>query len=339
MRILLLIVLLLLISGPGTLAEESWEQVHGGPDDDYGFCIRTTSDGGFITTGAWSITNRDRQILLLKTDAQGNEEWRELFGDQWSDNGYDVQQTADGGFILTGRVPDDSGLGNLWLVKTDPDGEIQWDYNIGGSGSEQGYSVRQTGDGGFIACGTTKMSVSAEPDIYLVYYRPDEIVPTALVAGPGASPDNPSLVKVFTPDPSPEILAEFTAYGATGYGVNVACGDLTGNEVDEILTGPGPGAIYGPHVRGFSMDGTPLPNFNFIIYGPAVWHFGASVDARIDLDGNGRTDLVVGPGPDPDIPGWIYLYGHDGQQMNFRHFYDNIFPDLGHGTRVASGRR
>jgi len=78
------------------------------------------------------------------------------------------------------------------------------------------------------------------------------------VTGPGPGALNPPLVR--TP------LNEWLAYGVNRYGVNVACGDVDGLDMDDVITGPGPGKVFGPHVRGWEADGTPLPGLNFFAY-------------------------------------------------------------------------
>jgi hypothetical protein len=87
-----------------------------------------------------------------------------------------------------------------------------------------------------------------------------------LVTGPGPADNNPPLVRVFPVTEDPELLYEFSAYGPSKYGGNVSCGDVTGDDLDDILTGAGPGAIYGPHVRGWTVDGTALPDLSFLAY-------------------------------------------------------------------------
>jgi len=82
----------------------------------------------------------DEDVLLFKTDGQGNEQWRKTFGEGW---GGSVQQTADGGFIVTG------GYG-IFLLKTDGQGNDEWRKTYGGG---YGSSVQQTVDGGFIVTG------------------------------------------------------------------------------------------------------------------------------------------------------------------------------------------
>ena len=130
-----------------------------------------------------------------------------------------------------------------------------------------------------------------------------------LAAGPGPSPDNPPLVRVFDGSNSNPgvLLHEFPAYGTSGYGVRVACGDPNGDGVDEIITGAGPGAIYGPHVRGFEADGTPLPGLSFLAY--ATHKYGVNV-ACGDLDGDRFDEIITGAGPGavfgPHVRGFRY---------------------------------
>jgi len=119
------------------------------------------------------------------------------------------------------------------------------------------------------------------------------------VAGPGPGWYNPPLVR------APN--AEWIAYGAGGFGVNVACGDVDGDGLDEVLTGPGPGRIYGPHVRGWSLDGSPIAGLSFLAYGTP--RFGVNV-AAADLDGDGVDEIISGAGPGavygPHVRGWSY---------------------------------
>jgi len=133
-----------------------------------------------------------------------------------------------------------------------------------------------------------------------------------LLVGPGPSPTNPPRVRLIPPEEDAAYSAELAAYGATSYGVNVAAGDLDGDGRDEILTGAGPGEVYGPHVRGFTFDATshsvePLPGVSFLAYGTPRW--GVNV-ATGDLDGDGRDEIITGAGPGavfgPHVRGFEY---------------------------------
>ena len=129
----------------------------------------------------------------------------------------------------------------------------------------------------------------------------------------------------------------FLAYGTHKYGVNVSCGDVDGDGIDEIITAPGPGAMFGAHVRGFEMNGTPLPGLSFFAWPPAEVRYGAEVFAGADLDGDGWNEIVVGQGPDPEASGEVKVFEYDGPAV-ILWFSLEAFPGMTHGTNVAAGR-
>jgi hypothetical protein len=130
-----------------------WDRTFGGPQDFSGFSIQQTNDGGYIFTGSrYSSISYSSDIWLVKTDSNGKSLWDKTFGRSHSENmGRYVQQTSDGGYILTGSTTNQSGEEYLdkkvWLIKTDAQGNEQWNRIFGlGTGS----SVQQTSDGGYI---------------------------------------------------------------------------------------------------------------------------------------------------------------------------------------------
>jgi len=136
---------------------EQWNQTFGGSDYDWVESVQQTTDGGYILTGStWSYGVGHNDAWLIKTDAEGAEQWNQTFGGPDYDAAESVQQTTDGGYILTGRTKSyGAGSEDVWLIKTDAEGAEQWNQTFGGSDYDAAESVQQTTDGGYILTGST----------------------------------------------------------------------------------------------------------------------------------------------------------------------------------------
>jgi hypothetical protein len=146
-----------------------WEKTFGGTNSDFAYAVQQTTDGGYIMAGeTTSYGAGSYDFYVVKTDASGNKEWEKTFGGSDFDNGFSVQQTTDGGYILAGDTGSYDVNGDVYLVKTDASGNIEWEKNIGGSNYDCAHSVRQTTDGGYIIAGDTGSYGAGGVDVYLV---------------------------------------------------------------------------------------------------------------------------------------------------------------------------
>ncbi|MFC1856083.1 caspase domain-containing protein [Thermodesulfobacteriota bacterium] len=150
----------------------TWTKTIGGEDEDKGNSVQQTSDGGYILFGTTESFGADSyNMYLAKTDALGNEQWTKTFGKDEDDEGFSVQQTSDGGYILVGRsnsFDEDNNAFNIYLVKADSSGNEIWHKLLGGEDKDEGYDVIQSKDGGYAVIGFTESFGAGEEDIYLI---------------------------------------------------------------------------------------------------------------------------------------------------------------------------
>ncbi len=152
------------------LGNEIWNRTWGGTNWDCGNSVLQTTDGGFVVAG-WVdfASSGNDDVCLIKTDAAGNELWKKTYGGSSTDRGHSVQQTSDGGFVICGHTYSyDSGYNDVWLIKTDSSGNELWNKSYGGSEHENGRSVAQTNDGGYIIAGHTETFSSGGYDLWLI---------------------------------------------------------------------------------------------------------------------------------------------------------------------------
>jgi len=135
---------------------ELWNRTHGGKYGDSGSCLLQAKDRGFVIVGGTSSfdINGGGDIWLLKTDSEGNELWNKSYGGYSWDNGKDVIQTDDNGFLIVGHyTPIYETWAEVGLIKTDSSGNLEWIRHYGGTSNDFGVSVAKTDDGGYAVAG------------------------------------------------------------------------------------------------------------------------------------------------------------------------------------------
>ncbi|MFL3014234.1 MAG: Ig-like domain-containing protein [Candidatus Neomarinimicrobiota bacterium] len=148
-----------------------WERTYGGDYTEYGRTIQQTVDGGYIIIGQTeSFALGYNDAYLIKTDAQGNEMWSQIFGGQGTDQGRQVVSTLDEGYLISGYTDSFGTLGgfNFWLVKANSLGELEWQRFYGEQGDDRGLSGIQTSDGGYAIAGYTNSGTSSVSDILFI---------------------------------------------------------------------------------------------------------------------------------------------------------------------------
>ncbi|HSH00387.1 MAG TPA: hypothetical protein VLB27_10075, partial [candidate division Zixibacteria bacterium] len=140
-----------------SLGQTQWSRTYGGSDTDYGYDIQPTVDGGFVLTGVTRSSGAGKgDVCLIKVDSLGALQWQKTYGGAERDEGWSVRQTIDRGYIIGGTTGSfGAGYTDMYLLKVDSLGALQWQRTYGGAGGENGAAVRLTPDGGFALVGST----------------------------------------------------------------------------------------------------------------------------------------------------------------------------------------
>lgn len=176
-----------------------------------------TTDGGYVMAGftnSFGAGNYDAYIVKL--DSDGDILWTRTVGGTAEDDATCIIQTTDGGFIFCGNTSS-YGIANsdVYIVKLDANGIIQWTKTIGGSSADIAYSITQTSDGGYAVAGWTYSFGSGNADIYVVKLNPTGIIEWTRTIGGTLTDVSFSIIQAHNGD---LVVAGYTdSFGAGNY--------------------------------------------------------------------------------------------------------------------------
>lgn len=270
-----------------------WERLLGSDAGSYGLGLDLAPDGGFVVTGVRKIPGFKAEILLLKTDDAGNEQWSRTWGSEgeFDDVGYAVVATPDGGYAVSGHTFRgaawvDGRIGaNGFLLKTDSLGNEEWFRVYGGDGSDA-LTAASVAPGGYALGGYTR-SLDGQPDYWVLGTdAAGELLREQRFGGDGGEQARNLAV---TPDGGLAVVgtAWLEAGGRAAWLVKLDAGWVA--EWDLLLGQPGDGSL--PDAAGSDVAAT--PGGGLVLAGSlAVTHDGE-------------------PGPVTAPDGWLVLLGAD----------------------------
>ena len=147
-----------------------WQKALGGTADDMVMTMKQTADAGFIVSGVTASKDGDvsnargkGDIWIVKMNMNGTIQWKKILGGPGEEQGANIIQTTDGGYIVIGNTSSSSGdvkgfhggTFDIWVVKLSSTGTIEWQKCLGGSNLDEYTNIKLAADGGYIVTGNT----------------------------------------------------------------------------------------------------------------------------------------------------------------------------------------
>jgi hypothetical protein len=132
---------------------------------DVALSIQQLSDGGYVIGGFTHSSSWASYVI--RTDSLGNTIWSNIYPGSWQSECYEIQATPDGGFILTGTESSYETDTDLLIIKLDANGTLIWKKIYGTIDADQGESIQQLSDGGFLIAGMSAHG-GGSYDMYVV---------------------------------------------------------------------------------------------------------------------------------------------------------------------------
>jgi hypothetical protein len=276
---------------------DSFVKFFGTHQKDEGIDIKSLDDGGFILLGTTSTENSGTDIILIITDKYGNAVRNSRqFGGPFDDRAGSIIKLSDGGMAILGSITvltgNDAMASNMYLIRTDGQGDTLWTRNYGDSSDQTGYHLAETSDGGFILIGSSENSETGEANILLV--KTDlygEIQWTRVHGGPG---DDVGTYIAETDDGF--IYTGYTrSYSQTGQS-NANVFIVKTNHLGRVIFP----FTYGNSGDDYGKSLIPMPDGGFLVLGTTT-----------NQENNRKNVFLARIGENISNPVWIETYGAD----------------------------
>jgi hypothetical protein len=149
---------------------EDWHHTSGGTGREYCRSVRQTSDGGYIMAGSTSSSGAGGDdAWVVKFTPSGTIDWQMTYGGVNADEGWDIQETSEGVYVLVGDTMSFGAGGyDIWALKLDSAGVLIWQWTFGGVGDDRARSVVETSDDGYVVAGFTNSYGAGVDDTWII---------------------------------------------------------------------------------------------------------------------------------------------------------------------------
>lgn len=160
-----------------SVGDELWARTYGDVRSDRGNYVLQTYDGGYIIAGGRTpIDAGQLDLYLIKTDEIGDTLWSKMYGGVGTDEATSLFQTSDRGYLVVGFTSSfGAGNADVYLLKTDENGDTVATTTYGGANWDSGHSLIKTSDHGYLICGFSLSFGNGDHDVYLIKLTSDQV--------------------------------------------------------------------------------------------------------------------------------------------------------------------
>ena len=224
-----------------------WQNTYGDTQNDVAYTVAATDDDGCVVAGWTSRGTMYAQIWVMKLAADGSVTWSKSIGGT-GDGGEDaraIQQTSDGGFIVVGwTMSYGAGDADVWVIKLDSAGDVEWQNTYGGTAADRGFGVSQVSGGGYLVAGRSESFGAGGADMWLLRLQSGGAVDWQRTYG--SSYDEQARATFETSSDYYVVVGKDAYYGASGEDFWLIKMDTDGNVAsgcpDGMIDSPSAGA-------------------------------------------------------------------------------------------------